>query len=342
MATKRSSAYVKGNDVRYGLKIAHHHPLTGNVIGLQCRFCIVFGREEKVGSKRKPSTTVQGWNAPFRYDNIENHVNAQHPSQWALFNALDSLAERDAFFDNVPCPVFKNSIKSHFASESLGAEQQKVYDIERGIVDTIVGEMMFNPADDDDSDEDNDMEEDAGFGSPAALQALLNQPRATAAKARDRALSLFKQVEFEDGDYSYSVTIPKTKTTVFGLVVCYVSCGTLFRMAASILGCTYDVLASPGLRACSRQDVSNFIRVVCAVNLQRIACHLRRSWAFSIALDSATHQSTSYLDLRFRVFMPHYKNVVNLHGCALPMFDRHTGFKCSLPRLEHSPTWSYF
>ena len=63
MATKHSSAYVKGNDVRYGLEIAHCHPLTGKVIGLQCRFCIVFGREEKVGSKRKPSTTVQGWNA---------------------------------------------------------------------------------------------------------------------------------------------------------------------------------------------------------------------------------------------------------------------------------------
>jgi hypothetical protein len=139
------------------------------------------------------------------------------------------------FFDNVPCPVFKNSIKSHFASESLVAEQQKVYNFERGIVDTIVGEMMFNPSDDDDSDEDNDMEEDPGFGSPAELQALLDQCRATATKARDRALSLFKKVEFEDGDYSYSVTIPKTKTTVFGLVVRYVSCGTSFRMAALMM-----------------------------------------------------------------------------------------------------------
>ncbi|CAK9196797.1 unnamed protein product [Sphagnum troendelagicum] len=40
-------------------------------------------------------------------------------------------------------------------------------------------------------------------------------------------------------------------------------------------------------------------QVVYAVNLQRMARHLRHSWAFSIALDSATHQSTSYLDLRF-------------------------------------------
>jgi hypothetical protein len=52
---------------------------------------------------------------------------------------------------------------------------------------------------------------------------------------------------------------------------------------------------------------------------------LRHSWAFSLALDFATHQSTSFFDLRFRVFIPNYHSIVNLHGCALLMFDRHTG-----------------
>ncbi len=65
---------VKDNDVRYGLKVAHRDPKSSKVIGLQCRFCIAFGREEKVGSKRKVATTVQGWSHPFRYDNIENHL----------------------------------------------------------------------------------------------------------------------------------------------------------------------------------------------------------------------------------------------------------------------------
>ncbi|KAI2505628.1 deoxyribose-phosphate aldolase [Fragilaria crotonensis] len=69
------------NDARYGLKIANRHASTRLVIGLQCRFCIAFGRGEG-GSKRKPATTVQGWSAPFRYDNIEKHLRVQHPSQW--------------------------------------------------------------------------------------------------------------------------------------------------------------------------------------------------------------------------------------------------------------------
>jgi hypothetical protein len=64
---------------------------------------------------------------------------------------------------------------------------------------------------------------------------------------------------------------------------------------------------------------------VCVVNLQRIARHLRRAWAFSIALDSATHQSTSYLNVRFRIFLPAFYNIVNLHVVALPMFNWHTG-----------------
>jgi hypothetical protein len=63
MSIQHSSAYVKVNDVRYGLKVAHWHQSTGQVIGLHCRFCIVFGSEEKVGSpKRNPATTVQEWN----------------------------------------------------------------------------------------------------------------------------------------------------------------------------------------------------------------------------------------------------------------------------------------
>jgi len=94
MFGKRSSGYVKDNDVRYGLKVAHCDPKSSKVIGLQCCFYIAFGREEKVGSKRKAATTVQGWSYPFRYDNIENHLRNQHSSQWAIYQALESSSKR--------------------------------------------------------------------------------------------------------------------------------------------------------------------------------------------------------------------------------------------------------
>ncbi len=214
MSGKCSSGYVKDNDVRYGLKVAHRDPKSSKVIGLQCRFCITFGREEKVGSKRKVATTVQGWSHPFRYDNIENHLCNQHSGQWVLYHALESSSERASFFNDVPV-AFKNSIKAHFSSSSLGVERQIVNDIEKDIVDTIVGDMLFNPEDQDDSDADHDANEEPAFGSAAEINALRLRHRQATAKAKERALSLFKRVESEDDViiYSNSVTIPKTKTT---------------------------------------------------------------------------------------------------------------------------------
>ena len=67
------------------------------------------------------------------------------------------------------------------------------------------------------------------------------------------------------------------------------------------------------------------MRVACAANLQKISVLLKDSWAFSIAVDSTTHHSTSYLDLRIRIYSNKHRIIFNLHGCALPMHDRHTG-----------------
>ncbi|CAK9202578.1 unnamed protein product [Sphagnum troendelagicum] len=171
MSRKRSSGYVKDNDVRYGLKVVHRDPKLSKVIGLQCHFCIAFGRKEKVGSKRKAATTVQGWSYPFRYDNIENLLRNQHSGQWAVYQALESSSERTSFFNDVSV-AFKNSIKAHFPSSSLGAERQIVYDIEKDIVDTIMGDMMFNPEDQDDSNAHHDADEEPAFGSAAEINAL--------------------------------------------------------------------------------------------------------------------------------------------------------------------------
>ncbi len=239
--------------------------------GLQCRFCLAFGREEKVGSKRKATTTVQGWSHPFCYYNIENHLRNQHSGQWALYQILELSSEHTSFSDDVPV-MFKNSIKAHFPSSSLGTERQIVYDIKKDIVDTIMGDMMFNPEDQDDSDADHDMDEELAFGSVAEINALFFRRRQATTKAKKRTLLLFKRVELEDETviYSYSVMIPKTKTTLFRLAVRYVSCGTSFRMASELINCKYDVVGNPGLHACSRDEISNFVRVVYVVNCSKL------------------------------------------------------------------------
>jgi hypothetical protein len=131
---------------------------------------------------------------PFRYNNIESHVSGQHPTKWAEYKQLDSIVDRQAFFDDVPI-AFKNSIKAHFPFSSLGAERQIVFDIEKDIVDVIIRGMMFDPANivssDADGDADSDAEEnDPAFGSDAERDAVLRR-RIQKALAKERALSLF-------------------------------------------------------------------------------------------------------------------------------------------------------
>jgi hypothetical protein len=59
---------------------------------------------------------------------------------------------------------------------------------------------------------------------------ILVQCQAVVAKVKERALLLFKWIEPDkDGvPHSYIFTIPKTKTKLFHLVICYVLCGTFF------------------------------------------------------------------------------------------------------------------
>ena len=64
-AALRSCAYIKENDIKLGLSIASRKLHTGVVNGLRCRFCIVFGRKERVGAKHKPPAVGQSWVAPF-------------------------------------------------------------------------------------------------------------------------------------------------------------------------------------------------------------------------------------------------------------------------------------
>jgi hypothetical protein len=55
----------------------------------------------------------------------------------------------------------------------LGVERQIVYNIKKDIMDIIVGDIMFNPENQDDSDADHDADEGPAFGSAAEINVLL-------------------------------------------------------------------------------------------------------------------------------------------------------------------------
>ena len=75
--------------------------------------------------------------------------------------------------------------------------------------------------------------------------------------------------------------------------------------------------------------VANYARVVCAINLQRLAEILNddKIWAFSLANDASTHYGMSYFDNRIHF---HRDGIFyNIHALAIPMFEQHTGEKMS-------------
>jgi hypothetical protein len=331
----RSSDHVSSNDIKYGLKIASRCPSTSKVNGLECRFCISFGREAKLGAKRNVSSTVGSWTNPFRYDNIEGHLLSQHPAAFDEYSQL-SKDDKHLFFDKNGGVPFLNSLKSHFPSEALG-QHPLLFDINVGIVDNIIGGMIYAELEDavtdnhsdDDNDDDEDSEDDHTFAGTKERTAQIASRVARQRLAKTKAMSVFVKAASIVGStrqqQHYTVTIPKTKTQQFQLSIRHVAAGASFRLASQIIENTCQVCALPALRSCTRQHISNYIRAVSAINLQRLSELLQQSWAFSIALDSATHFGMSYLDIRFRLYVKGEKSVVNLHGCALPMTERHTG-----------------
>jgi hypothetical protein len=299
------------------------------------------------------------WVYPFRYDNIENHVLRQHPEKWAEYQNErktwiygSRYDECNKFFAKTITTASRNYFRS---PEQPGqARPQLVFTIDKDIVESIIGDMMYFCAEDDedaeevraDNSNDGDDGEDDGsvsavldssrFCTPAEQAAVVADRRVVVARAKAISLSLFEKIDDappaaddrsnsdDDEPMAYKYVATVSKPLLFELAVRYTSSGSSFRMTSINMQHTAEVFALP-TRALHRHDISRMMRVACAANLQKISVLLKDSWAFSIAIDSATHQSTSYLDLRFRVYSRKHRDFFNLHGCALPMHDRHTG-----------------
>lgn len=100
--------------------------------------------------------------------------------------------------------------------------------------------------------------------------AQLIQCRQVAIKPKEHALSVFHRVEskYVAIEYSYLVTIAKTKTTLFCLAMRYVFYMISFGMASKLIDYTYDVSDYLALHVCSRHKISSFVCVIHATKLQ--------------------------------------------------------------------------
>ena len=108
----------------------------------------------------------------------------------------------------------------------------------------------------------------------------------------------------------------------FKLVVKYVGIGISFRQTSIALNETKEVTGAIYLGTINQDHVINLCRIACAISIQKISDMMKEAWCFSLALDTSSHQCTTYLDLRIRVHA--LGDIQNFHLLAIPMDGRKT------------------
>jgi hypothetical protein len=256
------------------------------------RFCEVFGKEEsEVGMKHGRSERVKYFKAPFRKENYSSHNRRMHSTQWAEYRQLEPSAKK-SFFDIGTISGSQTTMHA-FAARTPPVRVL----IDKDIVDVIIGEMMFHPEDMD--------------GTTRALLLESSVPSLDSSEGAADA-----------GDVSrYAITV--TNTNQFSVGCTIFGCWTVVPSGFAMIMETKEVLGIGSIGSCSEGIVSRYARFICAMNLQCIARLLRQCWAFSVALDVATHMATSYCDVHIRIC--HKSTVHDFHLLSIPSHERHTG-----------------
>ena len=169
--------FKKSHLETYGLRITSRNAVTGAVDSVQCRFCFTFGREEKVGAKRKATSGLKDFRA-FHTRHFMQHLLSQHPIKWSEYSAVTEEGGRDQFFSSVDVP-HAGTISAH-----LDISGTLRIPVNKSIVEVIIGDMLFSPEDleglshtralslfklvEHDADRDNDIEDDYKQAIPYA------------------------------------------------------------------------------------------------------------------------------------------------------------------------------
>ncbi|RLN46623.1 hypothetical protein BBJ29_004463 [Phytophthora kernoviae] len=309
---KHKDRGVKFNEkhtLKYGLSVCSRNSTTTVVESVMCKFCVAFGKESAADStrKRRATANIKYFRQPFRADHYLSHLEINHKQKWAEYEQSTS-PEKEKFFaahieeatmhslamaqqQVVNAQTGSANSTGNAAGvvapvvQRVGPVRLPASEIEKRVVEELVGEMFFNPSDED-------------------------------GLTREQALGVFRRKEGTD---NYEIIIKNQR--LYDLAVKFVSCGASFRLASRMVQCTKDETKLAYYGGCSEHKVAGYVRAVLASNLQKIALMMRSSWTYALATDACVHQGTSYLDIRVRLW--HNGALQDFHLLSLPMFDQH-------------------
>ena len=133
---RRVQPFRMDHEAEFGVKVTSRYASTLAVTSVVCRFCVAFGREEKVGLKRKNFATKKCFKAPFRPVLYCQHHELQHPSMWLSYSEASDYAKA-TLFEVVPVG---DQLTSHFE----GSDGQLYFTIDPEIVDVLISEVFFD------------------------------------------------------------------------------------------------------------------------------------------------------------------------------------------------------
>lgn len=312
---KRNTPFQPGHGLFYGLRPVTRDSETNAVTSVACRFCEKFGREEKVGAKRRATQRIKHFRQPFRTENYHQHHLGQHRIRWAEYKLLSperkvaylsspASPATDAFshIENVvsspSAPVPQKRAQNALIIEqdaSPVSESEKHLDalpvkfiIDRPIVDVIIGEMLLDPA---------------------------------VEVTKERTIASFTSTNASIVDYVVSIK----NIELFDLTVQYVSLGASPKTATAFIteiarSSSAANVTAQHVEECSEAKVSAYICCVIAFNLQAITDLLRSTWAFSLCLERAQYSSNLYTDVSVRFCV--VDDIHKYHLISFPNPDR--------------------
>ena len=94
---RRVQPFHMAHEAEFGVMVTYQDASTSAVMSVVCQFFVAFGREERVGLKRKSIATNKYFKAPFRPVLYCHHHESQHPSMWFSYSEASDAAKATFF-----------------------------------------------------------------------------------------------------------------------------------------------------------------------------------------------------------------------------------------------------